>query len=144
MKTVFKKIILLCTIIVTLNSCNKDDDAAPVAPATIEGRWEYSQEGAIIGGVENLEPYEHTATCNKDYMQFAAGGTFIDYSYEIPTGGVCTEFSDPGTWVRNNNMMTLNFGGSYTVNAEILNLTNTELKVKYSESGETLLLVFKR
>lgn len=135
-----KKILFLfvSTLVLGLTSCSKDDDSNST-PASIEGKWDYFQEGLLVGNQEILEAYSHDCTTNKDYTEFVAGGVLRDvYHYDD-----CEEEIDLGTWSRNGSSLTVTIGGE-TTNAEILTLDNQTLKVKATVEGMTYLQVFKR
>ncbi|MET0759750.1 MAG: lipocalin family protein [Flavobacterium sp.] len=114
------------TIGLTISSCSKDDDDDD---GSLEGKWNFSKEGAVAGGQEILVDYSgNEAACTKDYITFNTGGTVteVDYdSFDTP----CEVFTDNGTWVRTNNTITITTGGE-SYSAEILNLTSSELKIK--------------
>ncbi len=116
----------------TLTSCNKDDDKNN---ASIEGKWTFSQEGLSQGNNEVLSNYEHAEGCNKDFVEFIEGGSYKDVSY---FGSDCTVTTETGTWSRNGNTLTATIDGE-TNSAEIVNLTDNELKLRVSEviEGQT-------
>ena len=135
-----KKILFLfvSTLALGLTSCSKDDDSDST-PASIEGKWDYFQEGVLVGNQELLEAYSHDCTTKKDYTEFVAGGVLKDvYYYDN-----CAEEIDLGTWSRNGNTLTVNLGGE-TANAEILVLDSQTLKVKSTFEGVTYIQVVKR
>jgi hypothetical protein len=120
-------------------SCSSDDDSSS-SSSELVGKWEYSQEGEIVNGVETLMPYEHAEGCSKDFFQFLANGTGNDTSY---FGEDCQEFSFPLTWARSGNIVTLNILG-ISVPAEILTLNATTLKVKYTDEDGTFVDVYTK
>lgn len=130
----FKQLVLLFLVAtVTLVSCDKDDDNE----ASIEGSWEFSQESNDAGV---LEAYEHTAGCNKDYIQILAGGAFKSFVYETYGTVVCEESIYTAIWSRSGNNLTVtNSGESSTI--EILELTNTTLKVKEVDSVDNSIYI---
>lgn len=124
------------TIGLTFSSCSKDDDDA----GSLEGKWNFSKEGAVAGGQEILVDYSgNEAGCTKDYTTFSADGTVTDVDYDS-FDTPCEVFTDNGTWVRTNNTITITSGGE-TFSAEILNLTSSELKVKDTDG---YIVVFTR
>ena len=135
-----KKILFLfvSTLVLGLTSCSKDDDSSSSSTG-LEGRWEYSQEGAIVGGQEVLAPYEHECSSQKDYTEFLAGGVMKDYYFDTN----CTQDLSQGTWTKSGNSLAVNFGGEIAT-AEIVTLNATTLKVKIVFSGETFIQVFTR
>ncbi|CAM3627739.1 lipocalin family protein [Flavobacterium gelidilacus] len=125
----FKKLVLLfLAATVTLVSCNKDDDKE----ASIEGSWEYSQETNFTG---ELVAYQHTADCNKDYVQILAGGVIKDFYYETFGSVVCEESIYEAAWARSGNNLTITDSGE-TYTSEILELTDTTLKLKYTDPDD--------
>lgn len=130
-----KKIIILLVSIITISlvavSCNKDDNDNDL----IDGKWIFSKVGyeGYTGG-DMLTDYEHTAGCNKDYLVVTSGGQISFFSYE-KEGSVCSESIDTGTWVKNGNTISISFGGVVFLEAEIINLTNSELKIRDIEDG---------
>ena len=136
----FKQLVLVFLVATaTLVSCNKDDDSSSAA---IEGKWEYTQETNELGV---LEDYSHTVGCNKDYVEILAGGVLNDVYYETYADVVCDESIYTAAWSRSGNTLTVTgFGESNT--AEILELTQTTLKVKYTDpdDGSTYITVHTR
>lgn len=142
MKQIKQLMLLFLVASTTLVSCNKDDDGDSGA---IEGKWEFTKVGSIVAGQEALIDYpDHTPGCTKDYTEILVGGTVKDYYY-TDNGSGCEESIDNGTWTRDNNNITVNFSGEVTV-AEILELSNTTLKLKSTDSdtGEVYLVLFTR
>jgi len=118
-------------------SCNKDEDSSSTPAASLEGKWNFSKDGGIVGGQEVLVDYDgNEAGCTKDYIMINTNGTItsVDYdSFDAP----CELFTDSMTWTRSGNIITVTDGVDvYT--QEILSLTSTELKVKDAEGYITL------
>jgi len=134
-----KKVLFLfvSTLVLGLTSCNKDDDKSN--SASIEGKWEYFQEGVLVGAQEFLEAYEHECETKKDYVEFLAGGIMNDVTY----WNDCSEDTSIGVWVKNGNTLAIAIEGE-SVNAEILTLNNETLKVKATVEGVTFIQVFRR
>jgi len=134
--------LLLSIIFLSVSSCSKDDDAVPTAATpTIEGRWQFTKEGEIVNNQEVLSLYQHTTGCTKDYTEFLTGSVIKDHYFDNPN---CQETIDTGSWSKNNNALVLTFPGAPVVNAEILELTTTTLKVKFTSMGVTNLAVLTR
>ena len=140
-----KKLLILFLSVVTsgllLTSCSDDDESA-----SINGKWEFYQTGFSFGGQEELELYEHSEGCNKDYLEFLGGGVLNDVSY-FNNGETCEEFSDQGSWSKNGNTLTVTYDGeSFT--ATIVTLDSTTLKISITEDFEgtpiTVIAVLKR
>ncbi len=130
----FKQLVMLFLVAtVSLTSCNKDDNN----DASIEGKWEYSQETNDEG---NLVAYEHSSGCDKDYTEFIAGGTFKDVYFYKDINLNCVQEVFNATWSRSGNMLTVT--GSVGVNTvEILELTDSTLKIK---SGTDITVYVRR
>ena len=141
-----KKLVILFLSVLTsgfmLTSCSDDDSDSN----SIEGKWEFYQEGISLGGVEQLELYEHTLGCEKDFVELFSGGNYQDVFY-FNDGEGCVEDISTGTWSRSGNSLTISSGGE-TNTATIVTLNNTTLKVSITEDlggvPITAIVVFKR
>lgn len=138
-----KKITILFVSVLSLGlaltSCSKDDDSSSGGSAALEGSWEYTKTGVKAGGEEALFDYTNDCSTKKDYLKINTGGTMNDYWYDID----CVEEIDNGTWTRSGNTLAVSFGG-VPVNATILELTSSTLKIEYTEEGVTNVEVFRR
>lgn len=118
----------------SLTSCNKDD--APAASLT--GKWNYSKEGSVVNGAEVLVDYaDNEAGCAKDYTEFSGTNVITDVEYNTTATATCAPTTTTGTYVRSGNTLTVTIPG-FTETATILNLTATELKIKYSDGFITV------
>ncbi|MDR6968902.1 hypothetical protein J2X31_002928 [Flavobacterium arsenatis] len=138
-------ILLVAFVALTFSSCGSDDNGTNTA--SIIGKWEYSQTGDVIEGVEFLETYDHTTGCNKDYIEFKSNGTFDDVWYSNGASG-CTSDNDSGTWAQNGVTITTAYGEQDAEEGEILTLNETTLKVRFVDTSEgmtqTYVTVLKR
>ena len=133
-----KKLFLLVSLMfLSLMSCSKDDDSS----ASIEGKWQFTKEGEIVNNREVLTNYVHASGCTKDYTEILAGGVIKDHYFDNPN---CQETIDTGSWTKSNNMLSVSFQNEPAVNGEILELTNTTLKVKIVSEGVVFLSVLTR
>ncbi|MCZ8196101.1 MAG: lipocalin family protein [Flavobacterium sp.] len=139
MKNLKSLVLLFLVATVSLVSCNKDDDATPAA-AALEGKWQYSKQGTIVNGQEVLVDYDHATGCTKDYIEFLSAGVFKEHSF---FGTSCEEDIFTGTWVRNGSTVTATVDGEASP-AEILELTSTTLKIKYSLEGGFYINVYTK
>ncbi len=141
MKKIKELVLLFLVASVTLVSCNKDDDGDS---ASIEGSWEFSKTGFVVGGVEQLENYENTAGCNKDFIEVKSGGMLTDHYFEDQGSG-CVEQIDNGTWTRDGDNFTLSYTDE-VVNGKILELSDTTLKIKATDPDFNIeaIVVFTR
>lgn len=124
-----KKIILLFVAIVSLSSitsCSNDDDN----DASLIGKWQYTKEGISANGQEALTDYEHAEGCTKDYIQITAT-TVTDHTFY--NDGDCTEDTFTVNYSRNGSTLTVGTGSDASV-AQIATLTDTTLKITYSDS----------
>ncbi len=140
MKKISIFFIALLSLGLTTSSCSDDENTS------IVGKWIFSQEGFEIGGQEVLEPYEHTAGCNKDYVEFTSEGIVKNENY-FNEGAGCESDLSMGTYLKSDNSLTLTIGGE-TVNATIITLNSSTLKIKVTvvEGAETVnyITVFSR
>lgn len=140
MKNLF--ILLVSIVALSTSSCSKEDSTpAPVAVETpkLEGKWIYSKEGSIANGQEVLTNYDHTTGCSKDFLQINSNGTGADNYYISNASTSCVIDADAFTYTKNNNTLTI-IEPTETYTAEILLLSLTELKIKYS-NGEIVLFI---
>ena len=141
-----KKLVVLFLSVLTsgllLTSCSDDDGDS----GSIEGKWEFYQEGFSFGGAEQLELYEHTAGCEKDFIDLKSGGNYEEVTY-FNNGESCQDDIGTGTWSRSGNTISITFDGE-TFDGTIVTLNNTTLKVSITEDFEgvavTAIVVFKR
>lgn len=134
-------IFILNILMIGFVSCSKNDDNETVVAPTIEGKWQFTKEGEINNNQEILTDYQHTSGCTKDYTEFLSGSVIKDHYFDNPN---CQETIDTGAWSKNNNNLTLTYPGQSTVNLEIVELTNTTLKVKILSINPVGLVVFTR
>lgn len=137
-----KSLSLLATVVfVGLSSCSSSSDSTPEAAPQVEGTWQFTKEGTIVNNQEIINDYEHTTGCTKDYIEIFAANIIKDHYFDNPN---CQETIDTGAWTRNNNALTFVYQNGTTVNAEIMQLTNTTLKLKFVLSGSTNLVVLTK
>jgi hypothetical protein len=135
-----KKILLVVIAIVsfsTITSCDKDDDQA-----SLQGKWEYSQDGFAVNGVEILVAYQHEAGCTKNFSVFSAN-TIIDYTYFSDD---CEETVMTIPFSRSGNTITVG-SGEFSATFEIKTLDANTLKlysVDSEDPEEVYVVVYKR
>lgn len=141
-----KKLVIVFMSVLTsgllLTSCSDDDGDS----ASIEGKWEFYEEGTSFGGQEELFLYEHTEGCEKDFIEVLSEGVYQDVFY-YNDGEACSEDISTSTWSRSGNTITVTTGGAsetYT----ILTLNSSTLKIALTSEfgGVTFsdITVFKR
>ena len=138
-----KKIVLLFVSVLSagllLTSCNKDDDSG--SSASLEGKWYFSKNGAMVDGNEFLVDYVNECPTKKDYLEIASNGTFANVSYfdDCTTTDI---FS--GTWVRTGDVITTTVAGETPESGTILSLTSSTLKLSFTDVDGTYLVVLTR
>ena len=145
MKTTLKNLFLFLLLTISLTSCDKDDSASTPAPAAvvpIEGKWQFTKVGTTFNNQEILMDYEHSPGCTKDYIEILETKIVKTYNYDSQNN--CAALIDSGTWSRTNNNLVLSYPNQPDKNGDILILTNTTLKVKLVEAGETYILVLTK
>lgn len=139
-----KRILILClgllTIGLTTTSCSDDENTS------IVGKWVFHETGLLINGQESLEPYEHTAGCDKDYWEFKSGSVLEDVSYYNDGNGCETDII-LGTYTQSDSNLLISLDGESEV-ATILTLNSSTLKIKVTllNNGQSIdyITVFKR
>ncbi|MGV3697624.1 lipocalin family protein [Flavobacterium sp.] len=122
------KVTMLAVLSGLAFSCSSDDGATTSGDLTT--RW-YNKETRVLG--ETL-PYDDHEECGKDYLQFNDDGTgvFVDIY-------LCDTYSDPFTYIRSGNDVTIT-DGSFSETARIIELSDSTLKVKlrydYDDDGD--------
>lgn len=135
-----KKIIflLLSTLVLgtTYTSCNNNDDSP--APASVVGKWNVSKVSETENGVVTLpeEDYVHEPGCMKDYIELKPDGVYNEAYY----GSGCALNLTIGTWSKSGNIITITQGADI-ISAEIVNLSNSMLKVKISDTDSGITTV---
>ncbi|WP_179214554.1 lipocalin family protein [Flavobacterium psychrophilum] len=134
-------ILLLSFTTLSSISCSKEDKSTPVVEtnsAKIEGKWYYTKQGRIENGQEILQDFtDNQAGCSKNYRIFNTDGTGSDVTFKSNCEINSTENY---TWTKNTNTLTI--GGSLV--SEIIQLTDIELKVKFTKNNLIYLVVFTR
>ncbi|WP_298396681.1 lipocalin family protein [Flavobacterium sp.] len=131
----FKKLFLCSVLSIGLLSCSKDDDSNNAAAVALAGKWQFTKTGTInSNNQEVLTDYQHESGCTKDFIELTAAGVLKSHEFENPN---CQETISTASYSRNNNTITITYPGDPAINGEILELTNTTLKVKFVSSGIT-------
>ncbi|RXR24405.1 hypothetical protein EQG61_02875 [Flavobacterium stagni] len=133
-----KKIILFALVTFSMLSCSKSDSDTPAV--SIVGKWQFTQEGTLVNNQEVLTPYEHSPGCVKDFTEFLSSGALKDHYYNTS----CNESIDTGVWSKTENSLNITYSDNTVVNGQILELSNTTLKVKFIDSGITNIVILTR
>jgi hypothetical protein len=139
-----KKITILFLSVLTLGlsvaSCSSDDDNDG-GSASIEGKWELSQQGAIVNGKEILANATN-GSCSNDTYEFTNDGKF-KYTEYYNNEGKCEAESYSGTWTKNGNTLKIKFTGDDEESYETeISGNKAKLKQTYTEDGQSVTDVY--
>ena len=141
-------LVLLTIILGTLfTSCTKDI-SGPVDMDYLVGKWNFNKSTASSSGFTipyTTEYIKNEDGCNKDYVEFIAGGVvrFGDYKPN------CVFEEKIGTWSQNGNTVTINVvGTSFNDTFDVASLSANELILKidgtYNGKSGTFNLYFTK
>lgn len=119
--------LLLCMGIFATSCSSDDNEGETLIP--LEGKWNLSKTGTIVGGNEQLiDAVENQSGCNRDYLELKLDNTVNvgDYSSAVTD---CALTVQSGIYSRSHNNLTTVING-VSKTQDIMNLTNKELKVK--------------
>ncbi len=122
---------LLLSIGLFTVSCSSDDnEGETIIP--IQGKYNLSQTGTIVDGKEVLiDAPQNAAGCQRDYLDLRLSNAAVIGDYK---GSDCALTETTGTYARSHNDLTISVGNVSTT-ADIMNLTNKELKIKDKTTG---------
>jgi hypothetical protein len=132
MKKISVLFISALTLAFAFSSCCDDEDS-PVS-TSIKGKWNFDKMSLTINGVTSpeLNYDDNEPGCSKDYIEFASGAVFSEGDY---SGLDCLLDITTGIWYKNGNVVTITSEG-VIIPFEVVSLTSTMLKVKYSETQD--------
>jgi len=119
---------LTLIFVTTLIGCSKDDDNN--SSPTIVGKWRTVKFEYYTNGVldETETTVEENSTC-PDYIEFKTNGTYV----VINNDANCNSTADEsGTYVYNGTTISTTLGSS-TDTSIVISLTNTDLKIDFTE-----------
>ncbi|PKB16233.1 lipocalin family protein [Flavobacterium sp. 5] len=125
--------------LVSVVSCNKDDDNNSSTDASIEGKWQLTQQG---DSDKTLAPAVNEGGCATESLEIKTGGTFTVTWFEY-FEQKCTQDNGAGTWEKKDNVLTIKEDGETTV-LQILEISNTSLKLKGSDEDGEYVNVYTR
>ncbi|RED25494.1 lipocalin-like protein [Flavobacterium cutihirudinis] len=142
-----KKISILFLSVLALSlavvSCNDNDDEIQ----SIEGKWVPVKLGKIVDGKEVLSDYPNEHNCESDVMEFTNDSKFTDLMHLFADNN-CMAVTAKGTWLLNEKHLTLTYEDQQINNIEILELTKSVLKIKYTgksdEAHMFVITIFER
>jgi hypothetical protein len=120
-----------------LGACDSDSDNASNTDNLTSGQWKLSSGVATFtfnGVQQTVDVYAQLPACDKDnFAEFKSDGTFVS-----DEGATKCNPADPqqeaGTWSFTQNETHLVVaGGDYDFDAEILELTDSRMRVKFTE-----------
>ena len=117
----------------TVVSCSSDDDGGPAA--TIDGKWNQTKTVVQINGQPFTQDYNENVTgCEKNYIEFAPSNVFNEVVYFKAAGsGDCqTDMAEPGTWTKNDQILTIDNSGELSGTYEITRLAGNNLEISIS------------
>ncbi len=129
-----KPILFLLGLMLFGSACSKDNEASNTDKLT-SGQWQITAASSSFtfnGNLQTVDVYANTGACKRDdFFEFKALGIAVR-----DEGATICATSDPqqqtGTWAFAQNETHLIVAGiGYTFDAEIVELTDTKLKVKY-------------
>nr|WP_294928303.1 lipocalin family protein [uncultured Flavobacterium sp.] len=120
------------TLGLSVASCSNDDDNDG-GSASIEGKWELSQVGYIVGGQETLEDVKNES-CSNDTYEFTNDGKF-KYTEYYSNEGKCEPETDNGTWTKNGNTLKIKFTGDDEESYET-EISGNKAKLKQTQTVE--------
>jgi len=128
-------VLVLAFAMTFISSCSNDGNDSPVpVAATVEGKWNFYKMSTVINGVPSAEEDydDNEPGCPKDFIELKPGGVYGDGDY---SGSTCTLFATEGTWSKSGSMVTITSEG-ISISFEVVSVSSTELKIKYSETFE--------
>lgn len=141
MRNVTNLVVLVLVFCMTfISSCNDDDgDSLNPAIASVEGKWNFNKIATVIDGVKYPEEdFNEDNGCPKDFIELKSGG---DYTEGYYYGLDCILDIYNGTWTKNGAMVTITSDGESTI-YEVINVTASTLKIKYSETDDGVNYVY--
>jgi major membrane immunogen (membrane-anchored lipoprotein) len=127
-----KKLILFAFVSLSVLSSCSSDDAVNVSEEKLTKKWYYKSYQSN----GNTEAYEHLP-CGKDYMQFLADGTYVEYY--VNDCDPIDDGSSTGNWVLDGNTVFVTIDGD-AFDGKITKLSATDLQITvmadYDGDGE--------
>lgn len=131
-------VLVLAFAMTFVSSCSNDDDSNPVA-ASVEGKWNFSKISTVINGVPSAEEDydDNEPGCPKDFIELKSGGVYTDGDYY---NSECQLETSTGTWSKSGSILTIT-GDGISIPFEVVSVSSTVLKVKYSDTLEGITYV---
>ncbi len=152
MKQTVKTSKRLCTSILTgifmlllLTSCGGDDNSSGGVgdSKSITGRWKYIHWSSTINehNMTSEEDWEHKCDTDYDYMDIEEDGSYemVFYTADCERSG-----GDSGTLEKSGNILEFNSSGGFTQEREIIEITNTILKIQTVSELRTEVITYQK
>lgn len=126
-----KKIkVVLATLVIaglTLTSCSSDDSSGTAA--SIVGKWNETKSVIRVSGQNVTQTYENEPGCDKDFVEFKAGGTMDKVVYFKNASNACEADAETAVgYTKTDDALVIN-GGFYEGTYEITKLSGSELRI---------------
>jgi hypothetical protein len=139
-KVSFLFVLVLAFAMTFVSSCSNDDNDSPnPVTATVEGKWNFSKMSTVLNGVPSAEEDydDNEPGCPKDFIELKSGGVYNDGDYY---NSECQLETSTGTWSKSGSIITIT-GDGISIPLEVVSVSNTVLKVKYSDTFEGITTV---
>lgn len=132
-----KPIFLLLGLALVIGACDSDSDNASNTDNLTDGKWKLSAlvtKFTFMGVDQTVDAYAQLPACDKDdTLEFETDGTYIG-----DEGATKCNSGDPqqdsGTWEFTENETRIKVSGAdYDFDAEILELSGSTMRVKFTE-----------
>lgn len=139
-----KKLSILFLSVLTIGlisaSCSSNDDNGnndnSDKEALIVGNWELTKQGNILNGVQLLLPITKEGGCNNDVITYLENEKYTELQYEYENSK-CKTYNNDGTWSKTDKILTSKDILGNITTYEILELSNTTLRLKRTKGNET-------
>ncbi|MRX69205.1 Lipocalin-like domain-containing protein [Flavobacterium resistens] len=120
--------LLLCIGLSTVSCSSDDNEGETLIP--LEGKWNLSKTGTVVGGTETLiDAPQNQSGCDRDYLQLKLDNTATIGDYDS-TVSACALTTQTGIYSRSHNNLTISITGGASTTQDIVNLTLSELKLR--------------
>ncbi|MHC0439428.1 lipocalin family protein [Flavobacterium sp. 3-210] len=120
--------LLLCIGLSAVSCSNDDNEGETLIP--LEGKWNLSKTGTVVGGTETLiDAPQNQSGCDRDYLQLKLDNTATIGDYDS-TVSACALTTQTGIYSRSHNNLTISITGGASTTQDIVNLTLSELKLR--------------
>lgn len=125
---------LLALLALSFVACDKDDDNASNTDKLTTGQWKmtaWTSAFTFNGIPQTIDSYAQLGSCQKDdFLEFKTDGTCVKDEGPTTCGG---PQQLTGTWefTQDETHIVISGVGFYDVDAEILELTDTKLRVSF-------------